>query len=259
LKRLSDIQRLKKQGVKIACLTAYDAGFSALLDACGVDVILVGDSLGMVVQGHHSTVPVTLNDMIYHAQMVRRGAPKAWVVADLPFMTCATLEQGLFAAQSLMQQAQVQMVKIEGGHAVVPLVAALAQQGVPVCAHLGLLPQQSLRLGYQTAGKTEADADRLFEEALALEAAGASMLVLECVVPSVSERISRALSIPTIGIGSGVNTDGQVLVLTDVLGLTPNAPSFAPSFLVDGRDLKGAVDAYVLAVKAAQFPTMDNV
>lgn len=255
LKRLIDIQKMKQVGNKIACLTAYDAGFSKLLDDSGVDVILVGDSLGMVVQGHQSTVPVTLSDMVYHAQMVRRGAPSAWIIVDLPFMACATQDLGLHSAQILMQQAQIQMVKIEGGASVVPLVSALTQQGVPVCAHLGLLPQQALRLGYQIAGKTSEDAKRLLNDALALQDAGASMLVLECVAPIVAQQITQALSIPTIGIGSGSETDGQVLVLNDVLGVTSHAPSFAPTFLVEGRDIRSAVTAYIQAVKAGTFPT----
>ncbi len=251
---LSSLLKAKSAGDKLAVLTAYDASFARLLHQCGVDALLVGDSLGMVMQGHDSTIPVTLDEVIYHAKMVRRGAPNAWVIADLPFMTATSVEQGLFSAQRLLQEAQVQMVKLEGGLSVVPLVQALAAQGVPVCAHLGLLPQQALRMGYKMAGKSQTDAQRLFDEALALQQAGASMLVLECVVSDVAERISQALSIPTIGIGSGAATDGQVLVLHDILGLSAYAPSFAPKFLVEGRSLAQAVTAYVQAVKSGQFP-----
>lgn len=252
---LSTLLAAKLDGTKLALLTAYDASFARLLHQCAVDALLVGDSLGMVMQGHDSTIPVTLDDVIYHAKMVRRGAPLAWVIADLPFMTATSVEQGLQSAQRLLQEAQVQMVKVEGGLSVVPLVKALTAQGVPVCAHLGLLPQQALRAGYKMAGKTEADAQRLLEEALALEKAGASLLVLECVVADVTERLTAALSIPTIGIGSGSGTDGQVLVLHDILGLSAYAPSFAPRFLVEGRSLAEAVSAYVQAVKSGQFPS----
>lgn len=252
---LSRLLSAKKNQQKLAMLTAYDASFARLLHNCGVDALLVGDSLGMVMQGHDSTIPVTLDDVIYHAKMVRCGAPFAWLVADLPFMTATTVEQGLVSAQRLLQEASVQMVKLEGGLSVVPLVEALTAQGVPVCGHLGLLPQQALRAGYKVAGKTQADAQRLVDEALALEQAGVSLLVLECVVAEVAERISAALSIPTIGIGSGVGTDGQVLVLHDILGLSAYAPSFAPRFLVEGRSLEQAVTAYVQAVKSGQFPS----
>ena len=252
---LSRLLSAKKNQQKLAMLTAYDASFARLLHNCGVDALLVGDSLGMVMQGHDSTIPVTLDDVIYHAKMVRRGAPFAWLVADLPFMTATTVEQGLASAQRLLQEASVQMVKLEGGLSVVPLVEALTAQGVPVCGHLGLLPQQALRAGYKVAGKTQADAQRLVDEALALEQAGVSLLVLECVVAEVAERISAALSIPTIGIGSGVGTDGQVLVLHDILGLSAYAPSFAPRFLVEGRSLEQAVTAYVQAVKSGEFPS----
>jgi 3-methyl-2-oxobutanoate hydroxymethyltransferase len=251
---LAKLLACKTSQTKLACLTAYDASFARLLHDCGVDVLLVGDSLGMVMQGYDSTIPVTLDDVIYHAKTVRRGAPSAWIIADLPFMTTSSVEQGLRSAQRLLQEAQVQMVKLEGGIAIIPLVKALADQGVPVCAHLGLLPQQALRAGYKMAGKTEADADRLLEEALALEQAGASLVVLECVMAEVAAKITQALKIPTIGIGSGVATDGQVLVLHDILGLSAYAPSFAPRFLVEGRSLEEAISAYVLAVKSSQFP-----
>jgi len=252
--KLAKLLSYKSEGKKLTCLTAYDASFARLLDACGVDILLVGDSLGMVVQGHQSTVPVTLEDMIYHATLVRRGAPKAWIMVDLPFMTAASLSDALYSAKQLMQKSSVQMVKIEGDQSVVPIIATLTQQGVPVCAHLGLLPQQALRLGYKTAGKTGDAAEKLLADALALEAAGASMLVLECVVPDVAARISQALTIPTIGIGSGNKTDGQVLVLHDLLGLSAYPPSFAPSFLINGRTIEQAVIAFIDAVRSDQFP-----
>lgn len=255
MNKLAKLLSYKSAGKKLTCLTAYDASFARLLDSCGVDVLLVGDSLGMVVQGHQSTVPVTLDDMIYHAALVRRGAPKAWIIADLPFMAAASLVDALYSAKQLMQKSGVQMVKIEGDQSVAPIISVLTQQGVPVCAHLGLLPQQALRLGYKTVGKTADESDKLLADALALEAAGASLLVLECVIPGVAARISQALSIPTIGIGSGNQTDGQVLVLHDLLGLSAYPPSFAPSFLINGRTIEQAVIAFVDAVRSGQFPT----
>jgi 3-methyl-2-oxobutanoate hydroxymethyltransferase len=252
--KLAKLLSQKSQGNKLTCLTAYDASFACLLDSCGIDLILVGDSLGMVVQGHASTIPVTIEDMVYHTKLVRRGAPKAWIIADLPFMTAASLTDALAAAKQLLQQGGAQMIKIEGDQSVAPMIAALVKQGVPVCAHLGLLPQQALRLGYKSTGKTDKEAEQLLADALALEAAGASMIVLECVQPQVAQTISRALTIPTIGIGSGNQTDGQVLVLHDLLGLSAYPPSFAPSFLTNGRSIAEAVSAFVQEVRSGQFP-----
>lgn len=251
---LADLHRLKQQGQKISCLTAYDAGFARLLEGCGIDVILVGDSLGMVVQGHDSTIPVTLDDMVYHTRLVRRGAPQTWIIADLPFMTTASLSSCLTAAQHLLQQGGAHMVKLEGGEEIAPLIAALTQLGVPVCAHLGLLPQQALRLGYRRRGHDQDEALRLRDAAKTLVDAGASLLILECVEPQLAAEISQALPVPVIGIGSGAGTDGQVLVLSDVIGLSDKAPSFAPSFLTQGRDLPQAIRAYISAVKERQFP-----
>lgn len=252
---LAKLLAKQSQGEKISCLTAYDAGFARLAVQAGVDMLLVGDSLGMVVQGMSSTIGVSLDEMVYHTQMVRRGAPQAWVIADMPFMSDTSIETGLQSAKRLLQQGQAQMVKLEGGQELVPLVQALTQHGVPVCGHLGLLPQQVLLYGYRYAGKTEADVQRLLDDALALQAAGVNVLVLECVVPEVAKRISQALTIPTIGIGSGADTDGQVLVLHDVLGISEQAPSFAPSFMVEGRNILQALTAYVQAVKQQTFPS----
>lgn len=252
---LAQLVAKKTKHEKIACLTAYDASFGRILTECGVDILLIGDSLGMVMQGHDSTVPVTLNHVIYHAQMVRRGAPNAWLIADMPFMTTTSVDSALVTAKALLQEAAVQMVKLEGGSSILPMVRALVEQGVPVCGHLGLLPQQALRLGYKRAGKTREDAQRLLDDALALEAAGASLIVLECVLPDVAGLISQQLTIPTIGIGSGADTDGQVLVLHDILGLSSYAPSFAPQFLIEGRSIREAVLAYVNAVKTGAFPS----
>lgn len=248
---LKTLAQFKQQQEKIAVLTAYDAAFAHWCAQAGVEVLLVGDSLGMVVQGHPTTLPVTLEQMIYHTQMVVRGAGgRSWVVADMPFMADATVEQGLAAAQGLIQ-AGANMVKLEGGERVLPLVTRLAQLGVPVCGHLGLLPQRVLKVGYRSTDPAEA----LVEQAQALYQAGIDMLVLECVPETVAQTISRMLPIPVIGIGSGPDTDGQVLVLYDILGLTPgHTPSFSRNFLAGCDTIQCALQAYVQAVKSGAFP-----
>ncbi len=247
---LAQLKQLKQNGEKIACLTAYDANMAHWVAQAGCEVILVGDSLGMVVQGYATTLPVTLEQMVYHTEMVARGAPDAWIVADMPFMSDATLAKGLETAQALIQ-AGANMVKVEGGLPVLPLVHRLAELGVPVCGHLGLLPQSVLRHGYRSVEGDES----LIAAADALVQAGAEMLVLECVRPETAETISRSHAIPVIGIGSGPDTDGQVLVLHDVLGLTiGRMPSFARNFMVEADSIQGALRAYVQAVKAGTFP-----
>lgn len=251
---LSALQAMKARQEIIACLTVYDATFARLLANSGTDILLVGDSLGMVIQGHNSTVPVSLDDMIYHAKLVRRGAPDTFMMVDLPFMTCRSMEAGQLSAQRIMQESLADMVKIEGGDSLVPLIRALTEQGVPVCGHLGLLPQQALRLGYKRTGKTPDSAQMLLKQTSALVEAGISLLVLECVEPSLARQISQEFAIPVIGIGSGNATDGQVLVLHDVLGLTAHAPSFAPSFMTEGRDIQASIQHYLSAVKTRQFP-----
>jgi 3-methyl-2-oxobutanoate hydroxymethyltransferase len=250
---LSALLSMKSQQ-PLTCLTVYDASFARILAECGTDVLLVGDSLGMVVQGHNSTVPVTLDDMIYHAQLVRRGAPNAFIMVDLPFMTCHSIDAGMTSAQRIMQETSANMVKIEGGDPMLPLIGQLTEQGIPVCGHLGLLPQKALRLGYKRTGKTPSSAEELLRQAIALADAGISLLVLECVEPEVAQNITQQLPIPTIGIGSGAGTDGQVLVLHDVLGLSQRSPAFAPSFMTEGRDIRSAIQHYLSSVKTRQFP-----
>ncbi len=248
---LKTLQQLKQQQEKIAVLTAYDAAFAHWCAEAGVEVLLVGDSLGMVVQGRASTLPVTLDQVVYHTEMVARGAQgRCWVIADMPFMTDATLEMGLAAARRLIQ-AGANMVKLEGGERVVPLVRQLAQLGVPVCGHLGLLPQRVLKVGYRNQDTEET----LIEQAQVLYEAGMDMLVLECVPETTAEVISRMLPIPVIGIGSGADTDGQVLVLYDMLGLTPGrTPSFSRNFMSGCDSVQCALRAYVQAVKTGDFP-----
>jgi 3-methyl-2-oxobutanoate hydroxymethyltransferase len=255
---------LKERGERIACLTCYDASFARLLEAAGVEVLLVGDSLGMVVQGQPTTLPVTLDQMVYHTRCVSRAAERGLVLADMPFMSYATPERALKAAARLMGEGGAAMVKLEGGAVLAETVAQLTRFGAPVCAHLGLLPQSVHQLGgYRVQGRDDAAAERIRADALTLQDAGASMLVLECVPAKLAAELSRSLRIPVIGIGAGTGCDGQVLVLHDMLGLTPGGgPRFSKDFLADaagGVGIGGAVEAYVKAVKAGEFPGPDQI
>lgn len=252
---LAKLNKMHRDQEKIACLTAYDASMAHWAVDAGVDVVLVGDSLGMVVQGHQTTLPVTLDEMVYHTQLVQRGNRSAWCIADLPFMSDCTLEQTLQSAARLMKEGQANMVKLEGGARVVTIINALAQIGVPVCGHLGLLPQSVEKHGYKVSGRDEDSAQKLLNEAQSLEAAGADMLVLECVPSALAKRITESLSIPVIGIGSGVDTSGQVLVLHDVLGITlGKVPKFSKNFLLESGSIQLAIKHYVDAVKSKTFP-----
>jgi 3-methyl-2-oxobutanoate hydroxymethyltransferase len=247
---------MKARGERIACLTCYDATFAHLLEDAGVEVLLVGDSLGMVVQGQPTTVPVGLDQMVYHCACVARGRRRALIAADLPFLTYATPERALTAAGRIMQDGGAHMIKLEGGAAVVETVRLLTEHGVPVCAHLGLLPQSVHRLGgYRYQGRDHDSAESIRQDARALQDAGAGMLVLECVPAELAAAIAGTLSIPVIGIGAGKGCDGQVLVLYDVLGLDPGrAPRFARDFLAGRDGVLAALSAYVQAVKDGSFP-----
>jgi 3-methyl-2-oxobutanoate hydroxymethyltransferase len=247
---------MKAAGERIACLTVYDASFARLLDEAGVDLMLVGDSLGMLVGGHETTVPVTMDEMVYHTAAVARARPRAFLVGDLPFMSYATPEQALRNAARLMQEGGARAVKLEGGRTQAETVRQLAARGIPVCAHLGLQPQSVHKLGgYRVQGRAPEAARAMLEDARTLEAAGADLMVLECVPSALAREITAALAIPVIGIGAGPGCDGQVLVLYDALGITPGrVPRFARNFLTDGRDVAGAVRAFVEAVKAGTFP-----
>lgn len=253
---LTTLQRFKQQGEMIACVTAYDASFTRLLEDAGVDIVLVGDSLGNVVQGHDSTLPVTMADMIYHASCVARAGKKALRIVDMPFMSYASVSQALANAARLMRRGGAHMVKLEGGRAVLDSVRALVEHGIPVCAHLGLTPQSVHQLGgYRVQGREHTDAMRLQEDARLLEDAGAAALVLECVPTQLARQITAAVSMPTIGIGAGQHCDGQVLVLYDLLGITPGKrPVFSHNFLEDAADIPGALAAFVKAVKDGSFP-----
>lgn len=252
---LPDLLALKQRGEKITVLTAYDATQATLVDAAGIELILVGDSLGMVVQGQDSTLPVSVADMAYHVAAVKRGCRRALVIADMPFMSYSNAEMAQRNAAHLMQ-AGAQMVKLEGGAWLVDSVQALARQGVPVCGHLGLTPQSVHTLGgYRVQGRDDLGAERLQADALALEAAGIQLLVLECVPVALARSVSQQLRIPVIGIGAGPDTDGQVLVLYDMLGMTPGKrPRFVQDFLAGQASVAAALAAYVQAVKSGQFP-----
>ncbi len=262
--RTTRLQKMKSAGEKIPCLTAYDASFATLLAAAGVPVLLVGDSLGNVIQGHSSTLPVTLDDMLYHTAAVARGAAVAevgaLVVADMPFGSYNDPAAGLSNAQRLMQ-AGAQMVKLEGGNAaVIAVVERLTAFGVPVCGHLGLLPQSVHKLGgYRVQGREPEAAAAIIDSAQALQAAGADLLVIEAVPSALGASVSAALEIPVIGIGAGPDCDGQVLVLYDMLGLSPGPrPKFSRDFLADGGSLEGAVRAYVSQVRDGSFPAPEH-
>jgi 3-methyl-2-oxobutanoate hydroxymethyltransferase len=258
---VSTLAAMKARREPIACLTCYDASFAQLLERAGVEVLLVGDSLGMVLQGHPTTLPVTLEQMVYHSACVARGRERALLVADLPFLSFATPERALGAAGRLMQEGGAQMVKLEGGGAaLVETVRRLVENGVAVCGHLGLLPQSIHRIGgYRYQGRDQASAEAIRHQALALQTAGAAMLVLECVPAALAEELTSMLEIPVIGIGAGSGTDGQVLVLYDVLGLNPGRPpSFSKDFLAGRDGVTAAIGAYVEAVKARAFPSAEH-
>jgi 3-methyl-2-oxobutanoate hydroxymethyltransferase len=251
---------MKLRGEKIACLTAYDASFAAVLDRAGVDVILVGDSLGMVIQGFDTTVPVTMEDMIYHARAVARGSGRALRIVDMPFMSYSNPTQAIANAGRLMQEGGAQMVKLEGGEIQVEIVRHLAAQGIPVCAHLGLQPQSVHKLGgYRVQGRDAESAEAMLESAAAVQTAGAEMLLLECVPAALAARITASVHIPAIGIGAGNGCDGQILVLHDILGVSVDTiPRFTRNFLDGATGIPQAVEAYVRAVKDGSFPAAEH-
>jgi 3-methyl-2-oxobutanoate hydroxymethyltransferase len=256
---LATLRAMRERGEKIAVLTCYDASFARMLDGAGVDVLLVGDSLGMVIQGHPSTLPVKLAEMSYHTRCVAAGTSRAFVVADLPFGSYQPSPERAFAAEARLMAAGAHMVKLEGGAVMVDTVAFLTRRGIPVCAHLGLLPQSVNQLGgYRVQGRDDAAAAQLIADARALEAAGAGLLVLEAVPAELARRITASVTIPTIGIGAGVDCSGQVLVLYDMLGLYPQPPKFSRDFLAGSQGIEAAVRAYVAAVKDGSFPAAEH-
>ncbi|PLR40995.1 3-methyl-2-oxobutanoate hydroxymethyltransferase [Chimaeribacter californicus] len=256
---VSHLRQWKQQQRKFATITAYDASFAQLFEQQGISVMLIGDSLGMVVQGHDSTLPVTVEEVAYHTRCVRRGAPHSLLMADLPFMSCNTPEQACENAATLMR-AGANMVKLEGGSWLCDTVKKLTERAVPVCGHLGLTPQSvNIFGGYKVQGRDDAAADRLLQDALNLEQAGAQLMVLECVPVALAERVTRALQIPVIGIGAGNVTDGQILVMHDAFGITGgHVPKFAKNFLAEAGDLRSAVQAYVDQVASGAYPAPEH-
>jgi 3-methyl-2-oxobutanoate hydroxymethyltransferase len=256
----SMLREMKQAGEPIACLTAYDASLAQLVDMAGSDVVLVGDSLGMVVQGHDTTVPVTVNDIVYHCRCVSRALTRAFLIADMPFMSYTTPPQALDNAVRLMQEGGAMMVKLESGQGQVAVVEYLAQQDIPVCAHLGLKPQSVHKIGgFRVQGREQDAARRMLDEARALEAAGADIVLLECVPSSVGAAIRDALHVPVIGIGAGPGVDGQILVLYDVLGITQGrTPRFVKNFLEGHDSVLDGIRAYVRAVKDRSYPAEEH-
>ncbi|MEJ2575274.1 MAG: 3-methyl-2-oxobutanoate hydroxymethyltransferase [Gammaproteobacteria bacterium] len=257
---ITTLMNMKQAGEKIAMLTSYDASFTTLAEHAGVDALLVGDSLGMVVQGRESTLPVSVDDMVYHTANVTRACRRALVVSDMPFMSHGTPTQALQTAGRLMKEGGAHMVKIEGGAPQVETVRHLTERAVPVCAHLGLLPQSIHQLGgYRVQGRDDVSAARLLADAQALQAAGAQLLVVECVPSRLATELTAALDIPVIGIGAGPACDGQVLVVYDMLGITPGKrPSFTRDFLAGAGEVPAALEAYVRAVRDGSFPAAEH-
>ena len=257
---VSTLRRMKSDGEPIACLTAYDASFAQLVDIAGADLILVGDSLGMVIQGHETTVPVTVADVVYHTRIVARGVSRAFLVADLPFMSYASPEQALDNAVRLMQEGGAMMVKLEGGQGQIDVVSCLARHDLPVCAHVGLKPQSVHKIGgFRVQGREPSAVRQMVEDAKALEGAGADVLLLECVPNEVGELVSEAIDLPIIGIGAGPAVHGQILVLYDMLGITQGrTPRFVKNFMDGAGSPLEALEAYVTAVKNGEYPSGEH-
>ncbi len=251
---------MKAEGKAIACLTAYDASFANLVDEAGIDLVLVGDSLGMVIQGHPTTVPVTVDDVVYHCKAVARGLTRSFLVADMPFLSYTTPMEAMGNARRLMQEGRAKMVKLEGGAMQVDVVEYLASRDVPVCAHIGLKPQSVHKLGgYKIQGRDRATAKQMLLDAKALERAGADIVLLECIPNELGAKITSELKIPVIGIGAGPDADGQILVLYDILNITiGRKPRFAQDFTDGGRSPIDAVKAYVEAVRSGAYPAPEH-
>jgi 3-methyl-2-oxobutanoate hydroxymethyltransferase len=257
---LTALKAMRGKGEKIAVLTCYDASFAALLEAQGIDVLLVGDSLGMVLQGHETTLPVTLGDMVYHTACVARGAKQAFIISDMPFGTFQVSPEKTFEHAAQLMAAGAQMVKLEGGASMVETVRFLTGGGIPVCGHIGLTPQSVHQLGgYRVQGKESAAAQKLLEDAVVLEQAGAGMLVLEAVPALLATEITAQLTIPTIGIGAGAACSGQVLVLHDMLDIYPGKKArFVKNYMQGATSIAAAVANYVAEVKAGSFPAQEH-
>ncbi|WP_407308738.1 3-methyl-2-oxobutanoate hydroxymethyltransferase [Desulfosporosinus sp. SB140] len=259
-KMIPDFERMKHNGEKISMLTAYDYPSAKLVEAAEVDTILVGDSLGMVVLGYDSTVPVTMDEMLHHTKAVRRGAPQTFVITDMPFMSYATLDLALANAGRLIKEGGADAVKLEGGSYIAPIVQALTRVGIPVVGHIGLTPQTASQLGgFKVQGRDVESAKELVADAQAIEQAGAFLVVLEAIPRQLAGHITSSLSIPTIGIGAGLDCDGQVLVYHDILGLFERfKPKFVKQYAQLGQEAIQAIQSYNKEVKASNFPTEEH-
>lgn len=252
--------KMKQQGEKISTITAYDASFAKLFDQAGIHAILIGDSLGMVLQGQDDTLPVSIDDMAYHTQSVRNGVENTLIIGDMPFMSYATKEQAFTNAAKLMQ-AGANIIKMEGGSWLIETIKGLVERGIPVCGHLGLTPQSvNVFGGFKVQGRQEHQALEIIEQAKQLEQAGIQLLVLECVPADLGKRITDAVNIPTIGIGAGKDTDGQILVMHDALGISCSyMPKFSRNFLKDTGDIKRAIELYISEVSKGNFPDDEHI
>ena len=261
---IAELNRMADAGEKIACLTCYDASFALIEDRAGVDLVLVGDSLGMVIHGKANTTAVTVADIVYHCRAVRDSLKRAFLVADMPFLSFATRERALDAAQRMMQEGGAQMVKLEGGREQADIVEYLSVRGVPVCAHLGLQPQMIHKMGsFKVQGRDVQAADAMYDDSEILMRAGADMLLLECIPSTLGKRITNKSRVPVIGIGAGPDVDGQILVLHDILNVSPTVtlgrrPRFVRNFMDGAPDIQTAISNYVTAVRDRSYPAADH-
>ena len=257
---VATLAKMKSDGQPIVCLTAYDASYAVLVDKAGVDLVLVGDSLGMVIQGHDTTVPVTVSDIIYHTRNVTRGLRRAFLVSDMPFMSYVEPAQALDNAVHMMQDGGAMMIKLEGGDGQVEIVEHLAKHDIPVCAHLGLKPQSVHKIGgFKVQGREPDKAKQMIKSARKLEGAGADLLLLECVPNELGKAITETVQVPVIGIGAGPSVDGQILVLYDILDITQGrTPRFVQNFTVGQQSPLDAIKAYVQAVKDRKYPAPEH-
>lgn len=262
--QIAELRRMRAAGEKIACLTCYDASFALIEDRAGVDLILIGDSLGMVIHGGATTTPVSVDDVVYHSRCVAPHLKRAFLVADLPFLSYATLDRALDSSQRAMQDGGAKMVKLEGGREQASIVEYLSVRGVPVCAHLGLRPQFVHKMGaMKVQGREDAAAEEMVHDARILVEAGADLLLLECVPASLGRRIALASPVPVIGIGAGPDVDGQILVLHDILDISPmvtlgRRPRFVKNYMSGGANIEQAIGAYVREVKSGAYPAAEH-
>ncbi|MDG2187512.1 MAG: 3-methyl-2-oxobutanoate hydroxymethyltransferase [Hyphomicrobiales bacterium] len=254
---LSTIRELKSRGEKIACLTAYDSTFAYQLDQAGIEIILVGDSLGMVVQGHKTTIPVKVEDMVYHSRIVSSSINHAFLISDMPFMSFYNPDIALENAKKLMQDGGAHMIKLEGNKSQINIIEKLALSDIPVCAHIGLRPQSVNKMGgYKVQGKENKEAENLINEAKRIEESGADILLLECVSSATAKKVCESVNIPIIGIGAGPDVDAQILVLYDILGITPGKlPKFSKNYMNGQNTIQQAIVDYIEEVKTQKYPS----